>query len=147
MQQTYSKQHYKYFYKDGTEVQEGDYIKFIDASGEPYGKAHKVYKWETDEEVGLGIDATNPVWIESGKATTGQYGIYPFSECDEFIKVSEEEGLADLPKYITCKDIAVTLTFSYPTLEKFYKSKDWQTLSKMIDNETVLGYEVNTSDN
>lgn len=39
-----------------------------------YGKKEKVYLLEDQEH--LGIDATNPKWIESGRAFPCEYGCY-----------------------------------------------------------------------
>ena len=32
----------------------------------------------------LGIDSTNPLWIEKGKAFPCEFGIYPFEESDMY---------------------------------------------------------------
>ena len=32
----------------------------------------------------LGIDSTNPLWIEKGKASPCEFGIYPFEESDMY---------------------------------------------------------------
>lgn len=61
---------YKYFDKDGKEITEGCKVKYAD------GKIKKVYL-TTDGE--LGTDATNPKWIESGRACECEYGIYPLT--------------------------------------------------------------------
>jgi hypothetical protein len=36
----------------------------------------------------LGVDSTNPRWIENGRAVPGEYGIYPFNLADEPIKLA-----------------------------------------------------------
>lgn len=59
----------KYYDKNGKEITEGCSIKYCD------GTIKKVYK---TVDGFLGTDATNPLWIESGKAVPGEYGIYPF---------------------------------------------------------------------
>ena len=71
-----SKWHYYDAY--GVEIHEGDYV-LID------GRRELVLKAEDGE---LGIDATNPAWIESGRAFPGQYGIYPFCEAYDPVLVS-----------------------------------------------------------
>ena len=48
------------------------------------GKERKVY---ATEDGYLGTDATNPKWIEMGRAAEGEYGIYPFDEKDEPVLV------------------------------------------------------------
>lgn len=63
----------RYFDKNGTEITEGCSIKFAD------GRVEKVYL-TTDNE--LGTDATNPRWIEIGRAVECEYGIYPLSVND-----------------------------------------------------------------
>ena len=42
-------------------------------------KLRDVYRADDDS---LGTDATNPSWIESGRAYPCEYGIYPFSSDD-----------------------------------------------------------------
>ena len=41
------------------------------------GDIKKVYLTENNE---LGTDATNPVWIENGRAVPCEYGIYPLTK-------------------------------------------------------------------
>lgn len=55
-------------------INEGDYVKMPNMSG-----AHKVYRTEDNE---LGIDSTNPKWIEIGRACECEFGIYPFTIYD-----------------------------------------------------------------
>lgn len=66
----------RYFDVNGEEVHEGDFV-YLD------GKRKKVYLTENNE---LGIDATNPLWVQSGRAAECEYGIYPFEECDNVVK-------------------------------------------------------------
>lgn len=74
---------YRYFDKNGTEITEGCKIKYSD------GKIEEVYRTTENE---LGIDATNPKWIEWGKAVPCEYGIYPFGEGEtEEVEVLKEE--------------------------------------------------------
>lgn len=65
-----------YYDKNGVEITAGSFIRYSD------GTVRKVYLTDKDE---LGTDATNPKWIESGKAVPCEYGIYPLtlSETDE----------------------------------------------------------------
>ena len=60
----------KYFDKNGYEITEGCQIKYQS------GRVKTVYRTEEDE---LGTDATNPKWIESGRAVPCEYGIYPLT--------------------------------------------------------------------
>ena len=62
---------YKYFDKNGKEITEGCKVRYAD------GKIKSVYLTENDE---LGTDATNPIWIENGRAVPCEYGIYPFEK-------------------------------------------------------------------
>lgn len=64
---------YKYFDKNGKEILENCVIRY------PDGKERIVYRTVEDE---LGIDATNPKWIENGRAVPCEYGIYPLNEDD-----------------------------------------------------------------
>lgn len=59
-----------YYDKNGVEITAGSLIKYND------GTVRKVYLTDKDE---LGTDATNPKWIESGKAVPCEYGIYPLT--------------------------------------------------------------------
>lgn len=63
----------RYFDKHGKEITENCKIKW------PSGKTETVYLTENDE---LGTDATNPKWIEWGRAVPCEFGIYPLTEED-----------------------------------------------------------------
>ena len=71
---------YRYFDKNGAELQEGDMIRYDS------GRAQKLYRTDKGR---LGTDATNPSWIASGRACECEYGIYPleYSEMKEIEKV------------------------------------------------------------
>lgn len=71
----------KYFDKNGKEITEGCKIKFES------GRIEKVYLTTEGE---LGTDATNPKWIEIGRACECEYGIYPLTrEETETVEVVE----------------------------------------------------------
>ena len=59
---------HRYFDKHGVEITEGCKIKYES------GRIAEVY---LTTECELGTDATNPKWIESGRAVPCEYGIYP----------------------------------------------------------------------
>lgn len=61
----------RYFDRNGKEIIEGCRIKYEN------GSIAEVYL--TDDEQ-LGTDATNPKWIESGRAVPCEYGIYPLTK-------------------------------------------------------------------
>ena len=65
-----------YYDKNGVEITAGNLIRYND------GSVRTVYLTDKDE---LGTDATNPEWIESGRAAPCEYGIYPLtlSETEE----------------------------------------------------------------
>ena len=63
----------RYFDKNGKEIFAGDTIKYLD------GTKEKVYLTEKGT---LGTDATNPLWIEKGRAVPCEYGIYPLTEAE-----------------------------------------------------------------
>ncbi len=63
----------KYFDINGTEIVRGSIIRY------PDGRDREVFETEKGE---LGIDATNPVWVESGKAVPCEFGVYPLTEED-----------------------------------------------------------------
>lgn len=63
----------KYYDKNGVEITDGCTIKY------PDGKEKKVYLTEDGE---LGTDATNPKWIECGRAIACEYGIYPLENAE-----------------------------------------------------------------
>lgn len=64
-------QQVRYFDRNGKEVTENCEILY------PSGKVETVY---LTEDGYLGTDATNPVWIENGRAVPCEYGIYPLTE-------------------------------------------------------------------
>lgn len=65
----------RYFDKNGDEIHAGDYIRMY-----PMDEPKLVYEFEDiNGDFGLGTDATNPYWIETGKATACEYGIYPLN--------------------------------------------------------------------
>lgn len=61
----------------GNELHEGDVIRWPLS-----GREELVYKWRDKFDEGLGFDATNPRWIETGKASPCEYGIYPLTDYD-----------------------------------------------------------------
>lgn len=63
----------RYFDKNGKELHEGDTVIF------DCGMEYKLYRTVDGE---LGTDATNPKWIEIGRACECEYGIYPLSASD-----------------------------------------------------------------
>lgn len=78
----YEENKVRYFDKNGKEITDGCKIKYED------GTIKKVYLTESEL---LGTDATNPKWIEWGRAVPGEYGIYPLEEKEtEVIEVVVE---------------------------------------------------------
>ena len=69
-----------YYDMNGEEIHAGDYVMLN-------GRKEKVYL--CSDEVTLGVDATNPKWLESGRACACEYGIYPFTTDDEPVLVGE----------------------------------------------------------
>lgn len=64
---------YRYFDRDGMELFDGDFIEHEN------GQREELYMTENGE---LGTDATNPLWIETGRAVACEYGIYPLNYAD-----------------------------------------------------------------
>lgn len=64
---------YRYFDRDGIELFEGDIVEHEN------GKREELYMTENGE---LGTDATNPSWIEMGRAVACEYGVYPLNNAD-----------------------------------------------------------------
>lgn len=62
----------KYFDRNGKEITEGCTIKYINGDRSLERTEH-VYKTDKNE---LGIDATNPTWIDRGLAAPCEFGIY-----------------------------------------------------------------------
>lgn len=76
----------KYFDRNGKEITDGCKIKYLHGD-KSLERVEKVYRTEEDE---LGTDATNPRWIELGRAEPCEYGIYPLNEEDtEMVVVVE----------------------------------------------------------
>ena len=73
---------YRYFDKNGIELKDGDTVMYDN------GHKEKLYLTTNGR---LGTDATNPSWIESGRALPCEYGIYPleYSEMKEIVKVDD----------------------------------------------------------
>lgn len=77
----------RYFDRSGKEIIEGCKIKYIHGD-KSLERTVTVYKTEEDE---LGTDATNPAWIESGRAVPCEFGIYPLTNAEtEMVEVVEE---------------------------------------------------------
>lgn len=62
-----------YFDKNGVEITEGCEIRYAN------GDVKTVYLTEDDS---LGTDATNPRWVEMGRAVPCEYGVYPLTRED-----------------------------------------------------------------
>lgn len=79
--------HRRYFDRNGREITDGCRIKYLhgDRSLE---RTERVYMTADGE---LGIDATNPVWIERGLAVPCEFGIYPLGN-EETSNVEVVEG-------------------------------------------------------
>lgn len=60
----------QYFDRNGKEITEGCKICYA------IGRIKKVYRTNDDQ---LGTDATNPIWIEKGRAVPCEFGIYPLT--------------------------------------------------------------------
>lgn len=60
----------RYFDKNGKEITEGCKIRYAIIG------IKEVYR-TNDEQ--LGTDATNPIWIEKGRAEPCEFGIYPLT--------------------------------------------------------------------
>ena len=75
----------RYFDKNSKEIVRDCIIRY------PNGREMIVYETIEGE---LGTDATNPKWIESGRAVPCEYGIYPLNyeetEKVEVVEVAEE---------------------------------------------------------
>lgn len=63
----------RYFDKNGVEIKEGSVILMG-------GRARIVYMLADGEQ--LGTDATNPKWIETGRAVACEFGCYPLNVND-----------------------------------------------------------------
>lgn len=76
----------RYFDRNGKEITEGCEIKYLHGD-KSLERTERVYKTEEDE---LGIDATNPKWIATGRAVPCEYGIYALTnEETEMVEVVE----------------------------------------------------------
>lgn len=79
---TYEGKKPRYFDKHGREITDGCVIRYAD------GHTEKVYR---TTKVELGTDATNPRWVETGRAIPCEYGVYPlgYNETEEVEVVDE----------------------------------------------------------
>ena len=81
----------RYFDKEGNELHNGDMVLFgPSATIDGTTKKLKVYLTEDNE---LGVDATNPAWIEKGLAAPCQYGLYVLTSANmkDALLIKEEE--------------------------------------------------------
>ena len=77
----------RYYDRNGTEITDGCTIKYCHGD-KSLERTERVYTTEDGE---LGIDATNPTWVERGLAAPCEYGIYPLGNNDtEEVEVVEE---------------------------------------------------------
>ena len=74
----------RYFDINGDEIHWGDTVLLS-------GREEIVYPIANDkrEDAYLGTDATNPSWIESGRAFRCEYGVYQFNEDDEPVLIKK----------------------------------------------------------
>lgn len=76
----------RYFDRNGKEITEGCEIKYLHGD-KSLERIEKVYRTTEGE---LGIDATNPRWIATGRAVPCEYGVYPLNaEETEMVEVVE----------------------------------------------------------
>lgn len=76
----------RYFDRNGKEITNGCKIKYLHGD-KVLERVEKVYSTEENE---LGIDATNPIWVDRGLAVPCEYGIYPLTEEEtEIVEVVE----------------------------------------------------------
>ena len=76
----------RYFDKNGKEITEGCEIKYLHGD-KSLERTERVYLTEDGE---LGVDATNPVWIERGLAVPCEFGIYTLTNAEtEMVEVVE----------------------------------------------------------
>lgn len=90
---------YRYFDKNGNEITEGCEIKYLHGD-KSLERVERVYRTEDGQ---LGTDATNPAWVDTGRASPCEFGIYPLTaketEMVEVVKPKElEEGLEEQNK-------------------------------------------------
>ena len=86
----------RYFDKHGKEITDGCTIRYAD------GHTEKVYLTTEGE---LGTDATNPRWIETGRAIPCEWGIYPLGSM-ETSEVEVIEPLVDLLRGVIAAEIS-----------------------------------------
>lgn len=81
----------RYFDKNGNELHEGDTVEF-DLVIVPEGKVRRERLYLTVDGT-LGTDATNPKWIESGRAYPCEMGIYELTNQDmpHILQVNEND--------------------------------------------------------
>lgn len=92
-----------YYDRHGHVLEEGVVIKYVSTG--------KTYELVRTEDGNLGYDATNPKWVECGKAAPFEYGVYPLEQ-DELSDIEIETTVfRDYQENTTETDIeAVRLT-------------------------------------
>lgn len=65
-------QKWTYYDMNGDEIREGDVVLMDGREWDVMSTADGY----------LGVDSTNPTWVEHGRAFKGQFGVYPFEERD-----------------------------------------------------------------
>lgn len=95
-------------------------IRYYDTSGKEIHDGDKVFMegrvWDVmlSEDGYLGVDSTNPDWIEMGRAAPGQYGVYPFTPDDmpklwsdaEYIPYQEKYTVSDMLEKVRKDEIS-----------------------------------------
>lgn len=76
----HNKDSFRYYDMNGQELHDGDTVLMN-------GREQQVYLTEHGY---LGTDATNPKWVESGRAAPCEYGIYPFEISDDPVLVRKK---------------------------------------------------------
>lgn len=76
----------RYFDMNGEEIHWGDIVLMN-------GREQEVYPIASSTALDgyLGVDATNPSWIESGRAYRCQFGVYQFERDDEPVIVKRRK--------------------------------------------------------
>lgn len=107
-----------YYDKVGNELHDGDYVLYDD------GRIKQLCLTESGQ---LGVDATHPMWVRTGRAVAFEYGAYPLEE-QEMETLTKIQGVDKAKEVIMqmceptewCDDVVFSLQINFINDEQIY---------------------------